>query len=141
MNLRLMAGIRTMIVMLPVAAVLSFAALAQAPSPVGEWNLQSDAQGQITNFTLTIIKDGEAFKGKVASEQYGAQDLKDLKVDNGTVTFTRNLNVGGQVIAMAFKGKIEGDKLTGSYTVQEFEIPVTGTRKAPAPAGPGAAGK
>jgi hypothetical protein len=50
------------------------------------------------------------------------------------VTFTRNLDLGGQTIPMAFKGKIEGDKMTGAYTVQEFEIPVTGTRKTLAPA-------
>jgi hypothetical protein len=102
---------------------------AQAPNPVGEWNLQSDAQGQITKFTLTISKDGDTFKGKVASEQYGAQDLKDLKVENGTVTYTRNLEIAGQAVAMSFKGQIEGDKLTVAYTVQGIELPVTGSRK------------
>ena len=66
------------------------------PNPVGEWNLKTDAQGQITNFTLTITKEGEAFKGKVASEQYGAQELTDLKYENGTLTYTRNLEIGGQ---------------------------------------------
>jgi hypothetical protein len=118
-----------------VVAVFSFAIMAQAPDPVGEWNLQSDAQGQITKFTLTITKAGETFKGKIASEVYGAQDLTDLKVENGTVTYTRKLELGGQAVDMLFKGKIEGDKLTGAYTVMEFEIPVTGTRKtAAAPA-------
>jgi hypothetical protein len=104
-------------------------ATAQAPNPVGEWNLQSDAQGQITKFTLTISKEGDVFKGKVASEQYGPQDLKDLKVENGTVTYTRNLEIAGQAVAMTFKGQIEGDKLTGAYTVQGIELPVTGSRK------------
>ena len=139
MNPRFEAGIRTIAVVVPVALILTLAALAQAPNPMGEWNLQSDAQGQITKFTLIITKEGEVLKGKVASEQYGAQDLKDLKVENGTVTFTRNLDLGGQTIAMVFKGKIEGDKMTGSYTVQEFEIPVTGARKTPSPAAGGAA--
>src|SRR5215831_16903380 len=79
----------TFIVMFAVVLFLSPVAAAQSPNPVGEWNLQSDAQGQITKFTLTITKEGDILKGKVASEQYGAQDLKDLKVENGIVTYTR----------------------------------------------------
>jgi hypothetical protein len=125
-------GIRVLATILFVVVTFNFPAIAQAPNPVGEWSLQSDAQGQVTNFTLTITREGQALKGKITSETYGPQDLKDLKVENGTVTYTRNLDLGGQTVAMAFKGKIEGDKLTGAYTLMEFEIPVTGTRKAPA---------
>ena len=112
--------------------VLLFAtvALAQkAQDPVGQWNLQADAQGEISKFTLTITKEGAVLKGKIASEQYGPQDLTDLKFENDVLTYTRNLDLGGQVIAMAFKGKIEGDKLTGTYDIMGLELPVTGTRK------------
>ena len=118
--------------LLPLGILLAFSAVAYAQDPLGEWNLQSDAQGQITNFTLTITKAGEALKGKVVSEQYGNEDLMDLKFENGALTYTRNLNIGGQAVPMAFKGKIEGDKLTGAYSVQGIEIPVTGSRKKPA---------
>jgi hypothetical protein len=30
---------------------------------------------------------------------------------------------------MVFKGKIDGDKITGAYTIEGLEIPVTGSRK------------
>jgi len=113
--------------------LIAFVATAQTVTPVGEWNLQSDAQGQITKFTLTVSKEGETLKGKVVSETYGSQDLKDLKFENGSLTFTRNIEIGGQAVAMAFKGKIEGDKLTGNYSLEGFEIPVTGARKSPTP--------
>jgi hypothetical protein len=123
--------------LLAMGILLAFSAVGYAQDPVGEWNLQSDAQGQISNFTLTITKAGEALKGKIVSEQYGNEDLADLKFENGTLTYTRNLLVGGEVIPLAFKGKIEGDKLTGAYSVQGLEIPVTGSRKKPAaPANP-----
>src|SRR5688572_17328063 len=69
--------------LLQLGILLSFSAVAYAQDPVGEWNLQSDAQGQITNFTLTITKVGEALKGTVVSEQYGKEDLADLKFENG----------------------------------------------------------
>src|SRR5262245_20259284 len=128
MSRHLLYAIRICIVTLAVAFSLSLVANAQSTNPVGQWNLQSDAQGQITKFTLTITKEGDSLKGKVASEQNGAQDLKDLKVENGTVTYTRNLEIGGQAVTMTFKGTIEGDKLTGAYTVQGLELPVTGTR-------------
>jgi hypothetical protein len=129
MHRHLSDSICIFIAMCVVALCLSPFAAAQAPNPVGEWNLQTDAQGQITKFTLTITKEGDTFKGKVASEQYGPQDLKDFKVENGTVTYTRNLEIAGQAVAMAFKGMIVGDKLTGAYTLQGVELPVTGTRK------------
>ena len=112
------------------ALVLATPMLAQNPNPVGEWNLQSDAQGQVSVFTLTVTREGDTLKGKIASEQYGNQNLPDFKYENGVITYTRNLDVGGQGIALLFKGKIEGDKLTGTYTVEGFEIPVTGSRKA-----------
>jgi hypothetical protein len=120
---------RTFILMLLALFALTLTIAAQAPNPVGEWTCKSDAQGTVTNFTLTITKEGAGFKGKVASETYGNEDLKDLKFENGTLTYTRNLDIGGQAAAMAFKGKIEGDKLTGAYSIQGFEIPVEGSRK------------
>jgi hypothetical protein len=120
---------RTAAATMLIVVALTLGVLAQAPDPVGEWNMQTDAQGTITKFTLTISKDGEKLKGKVASEEYGPQELTDLKVENGTVTYTRKLELAGQAVEMLFKGKIEGDKLTGAYTVMGFELPVTGSRK------------
>jgi len=118
-----------------VIGVFTFVLVAQAPSPVGEWNMQTDVQGQITKFTLTVAREGETFKAKVASEQYGPQDLSDFKFENATITFTRHLDVGGQAIEMLFKGKIEGDKIAGAYSVQGVDLPVTGTRKTAATPG------
>ena len=40
----------------------------------------------------------------------------------------------GAKIIQQFKGKIEGDKLTGAYTIEGFELPVTGSRKGTKPA-------
>lgn len=119
---------------------LAAVALAQKPQdPVGQWNLEADAQGQVSKFTLTIAKEGAVLKGKIASEQYGPQDLTDLKFENDTLTYTRNLEIGGQAVAMAFKGKIDGDQLTGTYDVMGLELPVKGSRKtASAPAAPAA---
>ena len=114
--------------------VMSALAVAQSANAVGAWDLQSDAQGQITKFTLTITKEGETFKGKAESEAYGAEALTDLKVENNIVTYTRNLSVGGQSIPMTFKGTIVGDKMTGAYSVMGQDLPVTGTRKTAAAA-------
>jgi hypothetical protein len=104
------------------------------PNPVGEWDLQSDAQGQITKFTLSITKDGDVYKGKASSEAYGSEELKDLKVEGAVVTYTRNLPIADQVVPMTFKGTIDGDKLTGAYSILGQELPVTGGRKGTAAA-------
>ena len=131
-----LAETRILSLMVTIGFVLILSAQAPTQNPVGEWNLKTEAQGQVTNFTLTITREGEALKGKVASEQYGAQELTDLKYDNGPLTYTRNLEIGGQGIAMAFKGKIEGDKLTGAYDLMGVELPVTGSRKVPGSVAP-----
>lgn len=107
-----------------------FSAAAQTAEPVGVWSMQADAQGQVSPFTLTITKEDGVLKGKIASELYGDQALTDLKFENGVLTYTRTLELGGQSVQMAFRGKIEGDKATGAYVVEGQEILVTGTRKA-----------
>lgn len=112
-----------------VLLLLSLSVAAQAQDPVGVWSMQADAQGQVTPFTLTITREGNVLKGKISSVQYGDQDLSDLKFDSGVLTYTRKLDVAGQAVDMPFKGKIEGDKLTGSYSIQGLDLPVTGTRK------------
>src|SRR5262245_14076463 len=122
------------LLLLSIALTWTVTAFAQAPDPVGEWNMQTDLQGQITKFTLVITKDGDKLKAKIASEEYGAQELTDLKVENGNITYTRKLDIGGQAAEMTFKGKIEGDKITGAYSIQGFDLPVTGSRKVAAPA-------
>jgi hypothetical protein len=124
---------RVLALIMPAAIILVFAATGRAQDPVGEWNLQSDAQGQITKFVLTVTREEGVLKAKIASETFGNQNLADFKFEAGTITYTRNLDVGGQVIPLLFKGEIEGDKLTGAYSVQGVEIPVTGTRKPPNP--------
>ena len=121
--------IQSVAILLGLVLVLTISAVAQVPDPVGVWSMQTDAQGQVSPFTLTITKEGNALKGKIASELYGNQDLPDLKFENGTLTYTRKLDIGGQAVEMLFKGKIEGDKVTGAYTIMEIELPVTGTRK------------
>jgi hypothetical protein len=121
--------IQSIAILLAFVVALVMPVAAQAPDPVGVWNMQTDAQGQVSPFTLTITKEGNVLKGKIASELYGNQDLPDLKFENGTLTYTRKLDIGGQAVEMLFKGKIEGDKVTGAYTIMEIELPVTGTRK------------
>jgi hypothetical protein len=109
--------------------VLAISAAAQAQDPLGVWNMQADAQGQTSPFTLTITKEGNVLKGKIASELYGNQDLTDLKFESGALTYSRKLVFDGQTAEMVFKGKIDGDKITGAYTIEGLEIPVTGSRK------------
>ena len=112
-----------------VVALWTIPAFSQTADPVGEWALQTTAQGQITPFTLTITREGNILKGKAASEAYGSQVLTDFKYTNGELTYTRTIEVGGQPIVMNFKGKIDGDKMTGAYNLQGVDLPVTGSRK------------
>ena len=118
-------------IQLGLVLLLHISAVAQEQNPVGVWSMQADAQGQVSPFTLTITKEGNVLKGKIASELYGGQDLADLKYENGALTYTRKLEFDGQSAVMTFKGKIEGDKVTGSYIFEGTEIPVTGSRKQP----------
>lgn len=92
--------------------VLTVPALAQtappaAPPPVdvtGTWKASFDTQIGVQNYTYEFVQKGTALTGKIASDN-GTSEVKDGKVENGTITFTETLDFGGMTINITYTGK------------------------------------
>jgi hypothetical protein len=105
---------------LTVALVLGGCGLAGASDdkvvdPVGTWKCEYEIGGQQRTSTLKIKRDGDNLAGSMSWPKQDETKLKDLKLKDGTLTFSaeRKLPGMGDVITVEYKLKIDGDTLKG----------------------------
>ncbi|MFL5341071.1 MAG: hypothetical protein ACJ8F7_13070 [Gemmataceae bacterium] len=117
--------------MLSVAVVLGVCGLAGAAdkvNPVGTWKCEYDIGGQKRTSTLTIKKDGDKLAGTMDWPDQKDEKLKDVKMKDGTLTFSAVRKLMGNEIPIEYKLTIDGDKFTGKGAAefggqkQEYEI-------------------
>ena len=94
---------------------LADAADDKAADPVGTWKCEYEIGGQQRTSTLKIKKDGDNFAGTMSWPDQDATKLKDLKLKDGTLTFSAERKLAGMDdgITVEYKLKIDGDKLKG----------------------------
>jgi hypothetical protein len=117
---------------LSMALVLGFCGLAGAQgekaNPVGTWKCEYDIGGQKRTSTLTIKKDGDKLAGTMSWPDQKETSLKDLKLKDGTLTFSAVRVFMENKIPVEYKLTITGDKLKGKGSSdfggkkQEFDI-------------------
>ena len=96
--------------------------------PVGTWKCEYEIGGQSRTSTLTIKKDGEKFSGTMSWTDQKDEPLKDVKLKEGTLTFSAVRKLMGNEITIEYTLKIDGDKLKGKGAAefggqkQEFDI-------------------
>jgi hypothetical protein len=96
--------------------------------PVGTWKCEYEIGAQKRTSTLTIKKDGDKLAGTMSWPDQKAEKLKDLKLKDGTLTFSAVRKLMGNEIPVEYKLTIDGDKLKGKGASdfggkkQEFEI-------------------
>ena len=105
---------------LSTALVLGVCGLAGAADdkvvdPVGTWKCEYEIGGQQRTSTLKIKKDGDNLAGTMSWPDQGETKLKDLKLKDGTLTFTADRKLAGMddAITVEYKMTIDGDKLKG----------------------------
>ena len=67
---------------------LAGAADEKAADPVGTWKCEYEIGGQQRTSTLTIKKDGDKLAGTMSWPDQKDEKLKDLKLKDGTLTFS-----------------------------------------------------
>src|SRR5437588_12421348 len=117
---------------LSMALVLALCGLAGAQGekadPVGTWKCEYEIGGQKRTSTLTIKKDGDKLAGNMSWPDQKEENLKDLKLKDGTLTFSAVRKFMGNEIPVEYKLTIDGDKLKGKGASefggmkQEFDI-------------------
>ena len=98
-------------------------------SPVlAKWEVVISAPGQDYNGTLSIVKDGDGFKGSVTTE-LGEAPLSSIKVKDDTFTSNIVVNAQGQTIEGTMSGKVKDGKISGEMVLNGLgSIPFTGKK-------------
>ena len=110
-------------------AVTPAAAGAKAASVAGTWDLNIDAGGQQIAATMTLKQDGDKLTGTMNSPFFGAAEMGDLKVEGDKFSFTANLSVQGQSVAIIGSGTVSGDSMQGSISSPMGPASFTATKK------------
>jgi hypothetical protein len=117
---------------LSAALVLGLCGLAVArgekADPVGTWKCAYEIGDMKRTSTLTIKKDGDQLAGTMSWPDQKDEKLKDVKLKDGTLTFSAVRKLMGNEIAVEYKLTVDGDKLKGKGAAefggqkQEFDI-------------------
>ncbi len=102
---------------LSMAVVLGVCSVAddKVVDPIGTWKCEYEIGGQQRTATLKIKKDGGNIAGTMSWPDQDDAKLKDLKLKDGTLTFSAVRKLAGMDdgIAIGYKLMIDGDKLEG----------------------------
>jgi hypothetical protein len=110
----IMKAILSMALVLGVCGVAG-AADDKVGDPVGTWKCEYEIGGQQRTSTLKLKKDGDNLAGTMSWPDQDETKLKDLKLKDGTLTFSAERKLPGMddAITVEYKLKIDGDKLKG----------------------------
>src|SRR3954466_14945421 len=117
---------------LSAALVLGLGGLAGArdekANPVGTWKCEYAIGDQKRTSPPTSTKDGDKLAGTMAWPDQKETKLKDVKLKDGTLTFSAVRKFMGNDIPVEYKLTFDGDKLKGKGAAefggnkQEFDI-------------------
>jgi hypothetical protein len=112
-----------------VLALCGFAgAQGEKADPVGTWKCEYEIGGQKRTSTLTINKDGDKLAGTMSWPDQKETNLKDLKLKDGTLTFSAVRKLKDIQLTVEYKLTINGNQLKGKGAAefggkkQEFDI-------------------
>jgi hypothetical protein len=109
-------------------AICGFAGAADKADPVGTWKCEYKIGDQKRTAELTVKKDGDKLTGTMNWPDQKDEKLKDVKLKDGTLTFSAVRKFMGNAITVEYKLTIDGDKLKGKGSAevggnkQEFDI-------------------
>ena len=119
------------------ALVLGLCGLAGArddkADPVGTWKCEYEIGGQQRTATLTIKKDGDKLAGTMSWPDQKEAKLKDVKLKDGTLTFSAVRKIMDNEITVEYTLKFDGDKFKGKLAAevggQKNEVDIEGKRE------------
>ncbi len=116
-----------------VLGVCGLAGAADKVDPAGTWKCEYEIGGQKRTSTLTIKKDGDKLAGTMSWPDQKETNLKDLKLKDGTLTFSAVRKLKDNQIPVEYKLTIDGDKFKGkgssAFGGQKQEWDINGKRE------------
>jgi len=105
------------------------AAFAQAQkyeALLGVWDAETDGAQYTFVFTFTL-EDGKL--AGVFEGQSGEVEMQSLAFEDNRVTFTVEIDAGGQGMVIDFEATLDGDSLEGQLSMEFGEALITGTKR------------
>jgi len=93
---------------------------------LGVWDAETDGAQYTFVFTFTL-EDGKL--AGVFEGQSGEVEMQDLAFEDNRVTFTVEIDAGGQGMVIDFEATIDGDNLEGMLSMEFGEAPIAGTKR------------
>jgi hypothetical protein len=93
---------------------------------LGVWDAETEGAQYTFVFTFKL-EDGElagTFEG-----QSGEVEMQNLAFEDNRVTFTVEIDAGGQGMVIDFEATIDGGSLEGQLSMEYGEAPITGTKR------------
>lgn len=94
------------------------------PNYVGDWLYTFEMEGSTVDAVMTINKADEGYTGALSSDM-GSVDLEDLKIVDGKLTATFDI----QGYVMDLSGTFNGNVYSGVVGADGNEFPMEATRK------------
>ena len=97
----------------------------------GKWAYTIEVPDQKREGTFEFTNEGGELKGTMTSEDNasGNDQLSDIVIDDTSVSFTLDFDMGGQMIQLEFDLTLKGETFDGTVSVGEFgTFPITGNR-------------
>jgi hypothetical protein len=85
--------------------------------PVGTWKLEYQIGDMKRMSTLVITKDGDKLAGTMSWSDQKDEKLKDVKLKDGSLSFSAERHVMDNKLTVEYKLAIDGDKIKGKGTV------------------------
>ena len=111
-----------------VLGVCGLAGAADKVDPVGTWKCEYKIGDQMRTLELTITKDKDKLAGTMSWPDQKDEKLKNVKLKDGTLTFSNVRKFMDNEFPIDYTLKIDGDKLKGKAAAefmgnkQEFDI-------------------
>ena len=118
-------------VVLPVFAVLVLAPMvAYAADLTGSWKSSMETPNGTFERTFVLKQDGDKLTGKIVTQR-GETEIKDGKVKGDEFEFTVEQpgRGGGPARTVAYKGKVSGDTLKGTFNTPQGDREWTATKQ------------
>src|SRR3974377_462509 len=99
-----------------VLGVCGLAGAADKVDPGGTWKCEYEIGGQQRTSTMTIKNDGDKLAGTMSWPDQKEEKLKDLKLKEGTLTFSAVRKIMDNEITVEYTLAIDGDEIKGKGT-------------------------
>ena len=93
---------------------------------LGTWDVETE-DGQYT-FEFIFSMENGTLKGVYIGSS-GEAEMEDLTYEDNKLTFTVNVDAGGQSMAIDFSATIEGETLEGMLSLQFGEANIIGKKR------------